>query len=186
MAAKGKSVEGYVFLTEEDADIAREEITRINFVSSKLSADNPNAILAVYDRMIQNKTFVTPVGQEYMRTIRDYLYKSPHIQDELIKDIPVVVSYTEALKSDEEKKEEQRIQKRKVKTFKREYQVSLILIGLLLFVIISMFTIALRSDNPNILNYENAIVDKYASWEQDLTAREAAIREKEAELEGIE
>ena len=34
----------------------------------------------------------------------------------------------------------------------------------------------------NILNYEKAVTDRYASWEQDLTEREAAVREKEREL----
>lgn len=33
----------------------------------------------------------------------------------------------------------------------------------------------------NILNYENAILNKYAAWEQELTAREQAVREKEQE-----
>ncbi|MCR4740058.1 MAG: hypothetical protein K5886_07345 [Lachnospiraceae bacterium] len=182
MADIGRSVEGYLFLSEEDAALAREEVDRINYISSRMSANNPNAILAVYDRMVQNRTFVTPVGQEYLGTLRDYLYKSPQIDDSLIKDVPVVVSYTEALKSEKEKEKEKKAERRKVKTFKREYQVALGVIGALIFVIISMFTIALRSDNPNIINYENAIVDKYAGWEQELTERESKIREKEEEL----
>ncbi len=32
------------------------------------------------------------------------------------------------------------------------------------------------------MNYEKAVTDRYASWEQDLTEREAAVREKEREL----
>lgn len=45
-----------------------------------------------------------------------------------------------------------------------------------------MFAIASGSDNPNIINYRNAIVNEYASWEQELTEREKAVRRKEAEL----
>ncbi len=45
-----------------------------------------------------------------------------------------------------------------------------------------MFMIAVNSDNPNILNYETTIINKYASWDQELTERENKIREKEAEL----
>ncbi|MCR5733253.1 MAG: hypothetical protein K6G22_01480 [Lachnospiraceae bacterium] len=182
MAGMGKSVEGYLFLSEEDADLAREEIDRINFISSKMSANNPASVLAVYDRMVQNRTFVTPVGQEYLGTIRDYLYKSPEINDELIKDIPVVVSYSEALKSEQEKEKERKAERRKIKTFKREYQIALGVIGALMVVIVSMFVIALKSDNPNILNYETAIVNRYASWDQELTERESKIRQREAEL----
>ena len=32
-----------------------------------------------------------------------------------------------------------------------------------------MFAIALTSDEPNILNYERALVNKYSAWEQELT-----------------
>ena len=45
-----------------------------------------------------------------------------------------------------------------------------------------MCAIASGSDNPNIINYRNAIVNEYASWEQELTEREKAVRRKEAEL----
>jgi len=48
--------------------------------------------------------------------------------------------------------------------------------------VIGMFAVAYTSEHPNILNYERVIVDKYASWEQDLTEREDAIREKELQL----
>ena len=46
-----------------------------------------------------------------------------------------------------------------------------------------MFLINYMSDNNvNIINYENALVDKYESWESQLNDREAAIQQKEAEL----
>ena len=48
--------------------------------------------------------------------------------------------------------------------------------------IIAMFVITLNSDQPNILNYERNLQNKYASWEQELTQREQTVREKEREL----
>ena len=49
--------------------------------------------------------------------------------------------------------------------------------------VIAMFAITLKSDNPNILNYKNVIVNQYASWEQELSEREQAVREKEQQLQ---
>lgn len=45
-----------------------------------------------------------------------------------------------------------------------------------------MFMITLKSDNPNILNYEKNLVNRYAAWEQELREREQVVREKEREL----
>ena len=53
---------------------------------------------------------------------------------------------------------------------------------LLAIAVLFMFYVALSSDKPNILNYEKALQNKYASWEQDLTQREHVVREKELEL----
>ena len=60
--------------------------------------------------------------------------------------------------------------------------ISILLNFVLAAAVIAMFWIALSSDQPNILNYETAIRNRYASWEQELTQREQDIRKKELEL----
>ena len=61
--------------------------------------------------------------------------------------------------------------------------ISTILNVVLALAVAGMFAITLKSDNPNILNYEKQILNKYASWDQELTEREQAVREKERELQ---
>ena len=60
--------------------------------------------------------------------------------------------------------------------------LSVIMNIVMLVAIIAMFVITLNSDQPNILNYERNLQNKYASWEQELTRREQTVREKEREL----
>jgi len=45
--------------------------------------------------------------------------------------------------------------------------------------------LATTGNNINIINYENKLVDKYASWEKQLTEREQRVQEAEKRL-GIE
>ena len=45
-----------------------------------------------------------------------------------------------------------------------------------------MLAISLGGPNMNALNYRKAVTNEFASWEQELTDRENAIREKEKEL----
>ena len=40
----------------------------------------------------------------------------------------------------------------------------------------------LCGENANIINYRNAIVNEYSTWEEELSQREHAVREKEREL----
>ena len=64
--------------------------------------------------------------------------------------------------------------------------VAAIIIVILIVIIVGMFLVNyLTGNSVNVFNYENALIDKYESWENNLKEREAAIREKENEL-GIE
>lgn len=51
-----------------------------------------------------------------------------------------------------------------------------------MILVIVMFVISTTSSNPNILNYERAIQNRYVEWEQQLSDREQVVREKEKEL----
>ena len=52
----------------------------------------------------------------------------------------------------------------------------------LLLVVIGMIVITLLDDSPNIINYENKILNQYTEWEEELKEREQIIKEKEQEL----
>ena len=52
-----KNVDGYYFQNVEDADIAREEIQKIKYISEKINEDNPAAALVVYNKIIQTIKF---------------------------------------------------------------------------------------------------------------------------------
>ena len=71
---------------------------------------------------------------------------------------------------------------KKKNPFEERFFFSLVLNILLVIAVVVMFIIATTSDNPNIINYENSLVNKYASWEQDLREREDRIREEEKKL----
>lgn len=65
---------------------------------------------------------------------------------------------------------------------KSSLRISMAVNFFLLLVAVGMIIIALMDDNPNIINYENQILDKYSQWEMELEDREAQIKEKEKEL----
>ena len=42
-----------------------------------------------------------------------------------------------------------------------------------------MFYISTTGSKPTVLNYEKALQNRYAQWEQELEQRESELREKE-------
>lgn len=69
-----------------------------------------------------------------------------------------------------------------LKRYKKLSRLLLIACITMLLIIIGMFVINATSQNPTILNYEEKIVDKYASWEEELDAREQELNEREQKL----
>ena len=68
------------------------------------------------------------------------------------------------------------------KTFRNEYKISLIVNIILVIMVIAMFVITLKAENPNMINYRTAILNQYSEWEQELNEREATIKARELEL----
>ena len=75
-----------------------------------------------------------------------------------------------------------RLPERKKKDYKGRFILSVLVNLILVAAVGAMFVITLTSDQPNILNYERTLVNKYAAWEQELTEKENQIREKERQI----
>ena len=173
---------GFSFYTENDGKMAEAEQRKIDYLESKLDYTRPESILHVYDKAIEEQLFRTPVGIQYLKKLQDFLLKQPRIDKERVRAIPLYDVYGESRKKTVEGDKKQRAA-RKREQEKARFQISVALNILLALALVFMFFISFFSDQPNIFNYERALQDKYASWEQELTAREQAVREKERELD---
>ena len=180
-------IDGFSFADDADVSLASSEIEKIKYIAGKMNMDNPRGVLAVYDKLITSGIFVTPVGYEYLRTLQSYLYKCKDIPDDAVKEIPVPISYTRALNLRSEERDERIQADRQMRTLRKtirtEYKVSLIVNIILIIMVIAMFVITLKAENPNMINYRTAILNQYSEWEQELNEREAAIKQRELELE---
>lgn len=177
------SVGGYRFCTEKDAQLAATELKKIEYLEARIDYSRPDSILMVYEKTIHERIFKTPVGLQYLKDLRDYLLKQSEIDPQRVPEIPLYITFSG------EMREKSAPARNRIRTAgggkggeKSGFVISVILNVLLVLAVICMFTITLRSDNPNVLNYEKVLTDRYAQWEQDLTERENAVREKEREL----
>lgn len=191
---------GFVFQTKKETELAQREIEGTKYLRQKLDMENPNAVFSIYQNLIEQDLFETPVGYCFLKELRDYLLMIPAISNEEVLAIPIRYPQTEEeekKQKKEQKKEEQRKerqrekekaknkkeQKKEGKNYKGRCQFFMVTSLILLISVVSMLLLAATSDNVNILNYENKLIDKYSSWEQELEEREQAVKEQEQALE---
>lgn len=174
-------VGGFQFGSEKDVELAKAEQEKIDFMEKRMRYDQPETVLAIYNKAIENRIFQTPVGLQYLQKLHDFLLEQG--LEERTKSIPLyqVYSYnpSEEIKP---RTAQRRVQPSQYKQLRSSLRKSIILNLFLIVLVAAMFVITLTADQPNILNYEKALVNKYAAWEQELTEREAAVREKEHAL----
>ncbi len=193
---EGFIVDGFRFMDEEEAEQAKKEREGIKYIKGKTDKDYPEMVLQIYNKMVEEDLFETAVGYSYLKELQDYLILMPIIENEDIAAIPVKHPKLEAgiRKERIRQREQQKVMETKLKEAKntndkgkirQKYKTSLLFNLIFAICIVLMFIINMTSQMPTVLNYKSKIIDEYAAWEQELTEREQAVREKELEL-GIE
>lgn len=175
-----KVVSGFAFYSEKDAKLSEQERQKIAYLDKRIDHADLESVLAIYKKALDDRVFRTPVGLEYLRELQGELKAEQEILGEEIPPIPLWTNFADI-------REKTAPARRRIKPIPEEnknatFRLSLIMNIVMVVAIIAMFIITLNSDQPNILNYERSLQNKYATWEQELTRREQTVREKEREL----
>ncbi len=177
------TVEGYKFNSLSDASAAKEEVKRISYIEAHLNYKEPESVLTIYNKVIANRIFVTPIGYDFMKKIQKFLLESEGIDKSKISPLPLSNMYTlESQAGPAIEPKPKIIPKKKRDELKEKLYISLGLNFFLIIAIIAIFVVLKTASNPNILNYKVVLENRYAEWEKDLTEREKIVREKEQEL----
>lgn len=179
MEEKQFIVDRYLFETEEEYELAMSEKKKIQYIDEHTDYRTVENIAVLYKRMIETNMFQTPVGYAYLERLYDFLARNGVATDEL----PVIsVKKKISLAGRKEVMRENRQLREEIERKKRNNTIIVTICIALAAMVIALFAVAFTGKHPNILNYENLILDKYSSWEEELTERENAVREKELSL----
>lgn len=173
------TLEGFQFSSEEEYKIAKEDYDAIQFFKEKLDVSNLPAVYKLYNRLIERDTFQTAVGYSFLRELQNILLEKKYKTLDDLRKIQI-----ETIQKTSEKVEEISVEHYKniAENRRIKNRNSRIINILLIFTIIIMFIIALRADKTVFNQFEQDMVDKYSSWEVELSEWEEQLRIREAEI----
>ena len=70
-----RTVEGFSFYTDADATLAAQEKKKIEYLETRMNYKNPENVLSLYNKAIQERIFKTPVGMIYLKHLQVFLKK---------------------------------------------------------------------------------------------------------------
>lgn len=178
-------VGGYEFATKEEAQLAKDELNAIKYLSQKTNSKDPKQVYSLYNKIIERKLFSTHVGMNYLKNLQTFLYKSDEIPNDKIQPIPINSETQGEINIRRERSEfksELRDMSVKVAKYKNNFTRVMIINVVLIIIIIAMFVILNTSSNPNIINYEVNIQNKYSQWQEQLQSQEESLNARENAL----
>lgn len=183
-------IDGFAFSDESMMEKAAKETEGIRYVKNGTDMRDPQTVLLVYRQMVEQHVFETPVGYAFLYELQEYLRTSPAIDNDQIPPIPVITEDREPVRPKVIKNQPQKTKTkvvRKIKEqnvdYKRYFQVTCTIGVILFFIVVGMFAVTATSGNINIVNYENALIEKYENWEEQLDEREEKLKERENALQ---
>lgn len=198
-------VEGFTFETEEEARLAGKEAEGIKYIRSRNDMDDPDAVLKLYNRLIEKEIFATPVGIGFLEELQSNLLAIPYIRQEQLLPLPVFKPQKSrggtgtqekmsgpqqtsdekaaGMTGSEENKKIAPVRTQSERDYRKPFLVSTFFAVVFGVALIGIFIIIVMStNNVTILNYQNQLIDRYEQWEMDLNQRESELREREEAL----
>ena len=199
------NIGGYIFDDENKAKKAAKELKAVEYILGQIKDADEKGVLTVYKKLLNQRAFSTEIGMSFLSQLRQNLVSSGVFTEE---DVPLVYNLNESdstskgnpssevqskdneVKLDSKPKAKKEIAdksvvngngqcKAQIKRLKLLNRILLVLCITLLLCVMGMFYVNSTINSPTILNYEEKLIDKYSSWEQELSEREAAVKKKE-------
>lgn len=182
-------VDKYAFQTPLQIEEAKKELEAIAYIRENTDISELKNAVSLYKKLNEKPSFKTEPGLEFMRELYDVIAASGVIEQKNIPPIKVELAnpfHVQPASDKEAEKERETQAEKKLMSLKVRHRNLWIVTVFLVGVISVMFYIAKNSDYSHISDYETQLIDKYAGWEEELSLREQAVKEKETELELLE
>lgn len=192
-------LDGYRFTDSETYEQARRELNKISEFKSDKDLTDEGELRQLYDLLVESEEFVTPVGVGFLREAQKRLVKNPDHR-KTMKAIPVcrevkdetgsdseaknTVSAVEAdIAAAEKDKEEQEKNAVLTSGFKLKIRNYRIVIAFMAVMILVPFGVLAYDKLYASKASQDAIVNEYAAWKEELTKKEQELNERERAFE---
>lgn len=178
MADEKWIVNGYEFATRKDYDKAKKEAESIVYIKAHTNMKDKQQILKIYNKASENKMFHTVIGYDFMHQLYLYLIKNEVMEKQYIKTIPVDKTASqrelpEDVEAANKLAEQYRVLYQDSKDKGKLQKIIICFLGGLILLMMVMVYFNYRTYD------EDAVLDKYSAWEEELKERENAVTEKE-------
>lgn len=75
-----RELAGYDFVSEEQRQQAEKELDAIHYIQQNIDPEQPGMVLEIYRQILDQQLLHTPVGQDFLMSLYDYLMQTPLLE----------------------------------------------------------------------------------------------------------
>lgn len=168
-------LDGYRFETEMAYERARKEMEGISEIKKKNDLREEVVLREIYDEIVENGDFQTPIGIGFLREIQKKLIQNPE-QKKTMRAIPVKMRSGEKKDFGDQKK---RIEEGLESRLRRTVRNLRIVVFFSVIIVAVLFVVTIYDRNMTPEKARESVLNEYASWKEELSAKEAELRLRE-------
>ncbi len=174
--------QGHTFDDEKQLIAAKKEAEAVEYLRAKTDFGNMNNLIKLYNRILDRDMMETVVGIEFLKEIRETLIGSGMFTEEQVRPVPLLPEVKKLKKRQETQKRSK--ERTLLERSERQNTILKVVCFFLVVLVIGMFAIVLTGTrSPLAIRYEEQILNKYASWAEELQEKEDYLREYVRQLE---
>ncbi|MDE6852110.1 MAG: hypothetical protein K2J67_06420 [Lachnospiraceae bacterium] len=197
MAKEPYRIDEYSFTNREEYERALKEKETVTYLQANTGSNDNKALLKIYNRSVEKKSFHTVIGTEYLSSLRRQLIASGIVTDETLAPVPITRTASSGNRSE---RPDQSLLERQVARYKAAYEsartgriIKNLTILILLVVIVAILLITYQSRYSVFTYFTNykedmreELIDEYVDWENQLEQKEQELNDREAALQNQE
>ena len=202
--ADGKKyiLDGYRFNDSDSYEQARRELNKIAEIKAEKDLKDETVLREIYDNLVESGEFSTPVGIGFLREAQRKLVKNPE-QRKTMKAIPYsavlskeegISGFSDDFKEKDASEKDENTDKYEEKSdgsifiinnLKSKIRNYRIIIAFMAVMVLVPFGVVIYDKFFSANSAQEALVNEYASWKEELTKKEQELNEREKIFEGM-
>lgn len=184
MSENEYKVAGYSFSDLHDYKEAVRELETVEYIKANTNLDDLNKSVKLYHKLVERKTLKTVIGFAFLKELQERIINEGIINKENIPCIKVEKDAKQIkIDSGQLSRDAEQNQKLMFEDFRVRIRNLKIISAFLTGIILIMIIISIFSSRSRFTEYENKIINKYSSWQEDLNAKQKELNARENKLD---
>lgn len=178
-----KIIDGYLFEDREEYGQALKEHDTVVYIRANTNMNEIKQLITIHNKLIEKKAFSTVIGFQFLHEMRQTIVTKEEALSQFLLPVPMIKKeVTKPRIQEKESKSQEKRYQMLYENLKGKRNQSKIINVFLLMILVAFLLISYHGNHASNQRVEEAVINRYSSWKEELTKKEEELKQWENEL----